>query len=329
MIWAAMLAYIVIAPEVYARFILKEGKPLPFEHALPQPTDQISFAVDRLDSTKDQGLFHLWGWSFFRGDSNQAAYERWIILQSEENTYFYQAVSFQRPDLQSAFKDVKIDLLNAGYSTYISKYAIKAGDYQIGLLFVNKQTKAVHYIITNKSLVRTANHLRLQKSQPSDTVVSQPLAPVRSNPIQFKQRLPSPSNQLLLSVDGINPTNTNGQLLDHIWGWAFLSNFSSQDTFERWMVLEPDPSTSRTEDKPIFFPALPLERPDVQKAFEYLEIDLIDSGFSLYISKEDVQPGAYRIGILLKNTNNGDLYYAVTDKLLIRVSDQLQLRSAQ
>ena len=161
-IWAAMLVYVTISPDIYAKFILEEGKPVQFNKALPQPTDQMSFWVDRLDLIEAPGLYNLWGWSFFRGDKDQDAYERWVVLQSEENTYFYPARSFQRPELQSAFKDVDIDISNGGFSTHISKFAIEPAEYRIGILFEHKFSDAMHYIFTNHVLTRTANQMRLE-----------------------------------------------------------------------------------------------------------------------------------------------------------------------
>ena len=78
LVWATTLVYLAFAPDLYVRFILKEGKPVQLDQSLPQPTDEISFGIDRLDLVKGQELFNLVGWSFFRGDSDQAAYTRWI-----------------------------------------------------------------------------------------------------------------------------------------------------------------------------------------------------------------------------------------------------------
>ena len=32
LVWISMLVYVAVAPDVYARFILKEGKPVQFDH---------------------------------------------------------------------------------------------------------------------------------------------------------------------------------------------------------------------------------------------------------------------------------------------------------
>lgn len=165
-IWIMMLIYVATAPTIYTRFILNEGKPAPVNENLPQPTDQISYSVDRLDFIKGQGLYNLWGWSFFRGDPDQAAYERWIVLQSDAQTYYYLSESFKRPELQSAFEDVNIDLTNAGYSAHISKYAIKPGTYKIGLLFKHKTSGELYFVVTNKLIIRTPNQIRMELSTP-------------------------------------------------------------------------------------------------------------------------------------------------------------------
>ena len=161
-LWAAMFTYVAISPQIYLRYILKEGKPVPGNKALPQPTDQIYFSVDRLDLIKAPGLFNLWGWSFFLGDKDQAAYSQWIVLQSPENTYFYPAETFPRPEVQTVYKDFNLDLSNAGFSTHISKYAIEPGEYRIGILFEHTASGAVYYIVTNKIILRTANHIHLE-----------------------------------------------------------------------------------------------------------------------------------------------------------------------
>lgn len=161
-----MAIYVAIAPDVYARFILNEGKSMAFDQELPEPTDQISYSVDRLDFIKGQGLYNLWGWSFFRGDPNQNDYDRWITLQSSMKTYFYLSESFQRPELQSVFKDVDIDLSNAGFFAHLSKYAIEPGTYQIGILFRHKSSHILYYAITNKVIVRTPNLIRMDVSNP-------------------------------------------------------------------------------------------------------------------------------------------------------------------
>jgi hypothetical protein len=165
-VWTAMLIYVGIAPELYTRFILREGKPVQLAQSLPPATDQISFAVDGLDLIKGQELFNLWGWAFFRGDNDQSAYERWIVLQSNVKTYFFSSKSFRRRDVESAFEDVDIDLSNTGFFTSISKLAVEPGMYQIGILFKHKSNNNTYYIVTNKMIIRTKNQIRLTVSKP-------------------------------------------------------------------------------------------------------------------------------------------------------------------
>lgn len=161
-IWALMIVYLTVAHDVYNRFILKEGAPVQFDYRVPKPKDEIFFALGRFDLVKGQDLYHLVGVSFVRGDRDQDAYDRWIILASDTNTYFYKAQATQRPELQAMFKDLDIDLSNAGISTHISKYAIKPGEYTVGILFKHRRNDKTHYVITNKKIIRTVNQIRME-----------------------------------------------------------------------------------------------------------------------------------------------------------------------
>lgn len=163
-IWAAMFTYLFVAPELHLRFVLEYGKPVQQNLELPAPSDQILFAIDRLDpiSIEGQDLFYLWGWAFFGENADQALYDRLIVLNSDKRTYFFTIKSFERPDVQKAFEYLNMDLLNSGFSTFIAKEGITPDTYHIGILFIDKQTNTLHYIVTNKVLIRTANHLELQ-----------------------------------------------------------------------------------------------------------------------------------------------------------------------
>jgi hypothetical protein len=169
LIWALMLAYVIAAPDLYARFVLKNGKPVQESVELPVPTDQILFSADRLDPVPGgQGLFNLWGWAFAREEPDQSHYERFIVLQSSTNTYFFPTQSFEYPQVQAAFPDLAINVMNSGFSTYISKDLIQPGSYQVGILFRHRTSSAIYYRISNKLIARTGDQLFLElaNSQP-------------------------------------------------------------------------------------------------------------------------------------------------------------------
>jgi hypothetical protein len=164
LVWALMLAYMIVAPDLYVRFVLNNGKPIQFSEELPAVTDQISFSVDILDPIvlDRQDLYDLWGWAFLQGEPEQSQYERFIVLQSDTNIYFFPTQSSERPDVQEAFPDLTINVLNSGFSTFISKDVVRLGSYQIGIVFRHQSSNAIYYVVTNKMIVRTANQLQLE-----------------------------------------------------------------------------------------------------------------------------------------------------------------------
>jgi hypothetical protein len=162
-LWTTMLVYLVVAPKFYIRFVLKNGKPIIFTEDLPKSTNQIKNSVDRLDPViKDgQEMSQLRGWALYLGDKDQSNYEKFIILRSKTRIYCFPTEHLYRPDLEPAFKDIDVDIDNAGFSTYISKDTIQPDSYRIGILFKHKQEGTLEYVITNKRIVVTPNHIDL------------------------------------------------------------------------------------------------------------------------------------------------------------------------
>jgi hypothetical protein len=158
-----MLIYLAVGPAVYARYIVKYGKPVGFIQELPAVTDQIMFTADRLDLYTYNGLdlFYLLGWSFVLGEQDQASYDRFIVLQSETRTYFFPTQSTERADVQKYFADLNLDLLYSGYSALISKDLIQKGNYHLGILYEHRADDSFLFFASDKIVTRTANQLIL------------------------------------------------------------------------------------------------------------------------------------------------------------------------
>jgi hypothetical protein len=165
LVWVAMVIYVVIAPSAYARFILRDGKPVSLDLVLPANTAKMMYSVDRLDPIifHGQNLYTLWGWAFIPGEADQSIYERFIVLRSDTKTYFFPVVNSTRPDVQSAFANLHLDLLNSGFTTYLAKDDIPRGSYRVGILFRHKASSLLKYLDTNSIIIRTANQLQLVK----------------------------------------------------------------------------------------------------------------------------------------------------------------------
>lgn len=139
-------------------------------------------------------------------------------------------------------------------------------------------------------------------------------------PIQFQEKLPAATDLISFWVDRADPFFFQGELLYDLWGWAFLREESDQSQYERFIVLQSDA-------REYYFPVQIKERTDVQEAFPDLTIDIRSSGFSAFIAKDAIRPGSYHIGIIFRHQSGNFIYLVVTENVLVRTANQLQLFS--
>jgi hypothetical protein len=160
-LWMVMVIYLIAAPFGYTRFYLVEGKPTPLTQTLPSTTDEIKFYIDVHAPIKYRGqeLFQLVGWAFLLGDTGKIPYDRYIVLKSDSNTYFYAVNSIRRLDVERAYKDLNQYLSYSGYTTLISKDLLPKGNYHIGILFKDPSGPSTYYYDSMKLLERTPNNL--------------------------------------------------------------------------------------------------------------------------------------------------------------------------
>jgi hypothetical protein len=138
-------------------------------------------------------------------------------------------------------------------------------------------------------------------------------------PLQIDENLPTDSDQIKLKIDGLDQINYEEYEIYRMYGWAFslMDENVSPDMYDRTIVL-----TSST--KTYFFPIQTVQRSGVQDAYKHLNMDLVGSGFSVLISKDVIQPGKYRIGIIFKNPSTGLAYYSDKPaKYIIRSPNRL------
>ena len=157
-----MLIYVVVATPLHTRYILKDGKPVIFDDQLPQKTKRISYSIDRFDPIvlRGQNLYHLWGWAVVRGDPDPTAYERLIVLRSDNHIYFFSSVNQARPEIQAQIPELNLPL-NTGFSAHISKDVIPLGVYRIGFLFRHRTSDTRYYLVTDRKIIRTPNKIQL------------------------------------------------------------------------------------------------------------------------------------------------------------------------
>jgi hypothetical protein len=139
--------------------------------------------------------------------------------------------------------------------------------------------------------------------------------------IQYDEKLPRETGRISYYFDNLEPVVIDGEELSSLWGWAFLQEEPDQSQYERIVVLKSD-------SRIYFFPTQSFQRSDVQAAFSDLGIDIQDSGFSTYISKEVIRPGSYRIGFVFKNQMTDEIFYSLSNNILVRTANQFQFESA-
>ncbi len=181
------------------------GKPVDYNEELPAASNQISFSVDGLDVVINrQGVYNLWGWAFLRGERDQSQYERFIVLRSNARTYFFPVESARRPDVKEAFSDLKINVLNSGFSTYIFKNALQNGSYHIGVAFRHQSNHEVYYY--ESQLLPIIKILKNEITLSKGNIANAQAAIIPSGePVQFDQKLPDTTPRLFGFIKRITP----------------------------------------------------------------------------------------------------------------------------
>ena len=168
-IWAVMVVYFVVFPDMYTRAVTKDGKPRQIEN-IPRESDRITFVVDGFvpDKKNGQSIYILFGWAFIVPGENEmhaTTFVREVVLISEGARYSFPVMSnYRRPKLPDKFADMKLDRQTLGYSSLIADDLIEPGKYRVGIVFRNEATGEAYY--RDKPvyyLIKTPNTIRLEK----------------------------------------------------------------------------------------------------------------------------------------------------------------------
>jgi len=106
------------------------------------------------------------------------------------------------------------------------------------------------------------------------------------------------TNEGKIYIDGLDSENISRSSKFKLWGWAFLTDdrYLSIDDYNRAIILFSD-------DEIYQYPVISTERLGVQDFFSDLNMDLINSGFYTYLTKETIKPGLYKIGMIFETKN--------------------------
>jgi len=167
-VWAGMALYLILAPNLYSSFFLRNGKPIRVNAELPAMSKKIQLHVDTFKPTiyDGQSLYSMVGWAFSTADraKNPEDYERQMVLISDKTNYIFSIETSPRADVQRAYKSLGMDLTKSGFTSLISQDLIKTGIYQIGVIFNDPQKGTSFYAVTDKYLIRTPNQIQISRT---------------------------------------------------------------------------------------------------------------------------------------------------------------------
>lgn len=134
----------------------------------------------------------------------------------------------------------------------------------------------------------------------------------QGKPARVDESLPKEMKEITLKVDGLDQVILQKEELYTLWGWAFLESDTAlpPHMYKREIVLT---SGSKT----YFFSTNSVERLGVQDAFEELNLDLTQSGFSTLISKDVLPLGEYRVGMIFIDPSTGSAYYSDKPRVVL------------
>lgn len=164
------VAYLAIAPGVIAGYFEKLGKPVDLDITLPSPSTKIRYYFDNNQEKiiDNQKVYQIYGWAFLLEEPDQTKYDKFIVLHSENQTYFFSYDSLERKDVQKYFYDLNLDITYSGLCGYVSGDNIRSGYYNIGFLFTEKFGQKTFYTQTDYYLHRTPNSVILITNNTSD-----------------------------------------------------------------------------------------------------------------------------------------------------------------
>ncbi|MBI5825666.1 MAG: hypothetical protein HZB18_16685 [Chloroflexi bacterium] len=128
------------------------------------------------------------------------------------------------------------------------------------------------------------------------------LSDADGQPIAYEKKLPPETKEI---GGGLGSLSYLERGLYSLNGSAFLRSDPDNTHFEKWIILH-------SETKTYFFSVITSSRQ-----------------IKVHLSREFIQPGSYRIGILFKGRQDKTEYYRITNKMLIRTPNYLLLEPVE
>ena len=158
---AILIVYVFAANPLYIRFVLKDGKPLGSQVALPTPSKDVVFQLDNLIQPlriNRQDLYDLRGYAFFQANHEQQN-NITIILSSKTGNIAFPTHTVAFPNMIESYPGYNKRMDHAEFSLLLSQNALSPGTYRIGILLQNKNGPGQSYVLTGGSIKKTPNTL--------------------------------------------------------------------------------------------------------------------------------------------------------------------------
>ena len=139
-------------------------------------------------------------------------------------------------------------------------------------------------------------------------------------PILENSTLPAENDAIKFHIDLFEPSTFKGQTYYSMVGWAFstLDPKKPPEDYKRLIVII-------SEKRNYSISVDSYSRPDIQKYYQSLGMELNESGFRSQVAPDFIKPGTYRIGMVFTDPKDGSSFIKITNKILIRTPNQLQI----
>jgi hypothetical protein len=139
-------------------------------------------------------------------------------------------------------------------------------------------------------------------------------------PVLVDAELPVRNDRINSSIDVFKPTSYDGEYVYSVMGWSFSKENRKipPEDYNRQIVLVAD-------KRNYVFPTESYPRPDISKTFTNYKADLLNAGFKAKLSPSVIKPGVYQIGFIFHNPINGKSFYSLSDRYIIRTSNQIKI----
>ena len=220
-------------------FNLVTSLPCSAQNSLPEPTDNISFYLDRFQGSSIG--YQVNGWAYIKGYSSTNSVIQ-LVLISDQNTYVINIESVTRPDVTERRGGGVFNYHRSGFSKYISFNGLETGKYQLAILITkNKNLKVLQYTDSFINYPYQSSH----RLNPELDLLTIKIAAADFKQIQQKADEARRTNFLITSSEDYVPAliqhkgkevnvkiRLKGDFIDHLEGdkWSYRIKVLNKET---------------------------------------------------------------------------------------------------